>query len=170
MCCRSMQCEMRPGRSVLPAAMVAPPSAFAAGQWEAVSRDGPTWFKPGPIRVHVMNHMRTPIPPETRPSGPAARPPPPRVSGSIAQNASACGCPAPGKAHETGICNMEPGPELTEFDSGQAMVVVGKHVAYFCLLWFGGWNPSTQLLKMKLLLPFRRRPRNELQDEALPET
>ncbi|CAJ1402607.1 unnamed protein product [Effrenium voratum] len=26
---------------------------------------------------------------------------------SIAQNASACGCPAPGKAHETGICNME---------------------------------------------------------------
>ena len=39
-------------------------------------------------------------------------------------------------------------------------VVVGKHVAYFCLLWFSGWNPTTWLPKNKCLLPFQRQPRS----------
>ena len=35
------------------------------------------------------------------------------------------------------------------------MVVVGKHVIHFCLLWF---SAKTQLLKINSLLPFQRQP------------
>ena len=40
------------------------------------------------------------------------------------------------------------------------MVVDGNYVSHFCLLWFSGKSTSTELLRLKLLLPFQRQPRS----------